>query len=94
MLGTAMRISLVEAFSFSGELEEGDADAGVQAKEQKFMVFTARMWRIQGCLRGEGGVSTGRMELSDSSSSSDSFQTTSLLSLPWLHGGVRNRTER
>lgn len=56
----------------------------VRAKEQKFMVLTCRMCRSHGCFRGSGGVSTGRTTLMDGSSSTESFQTTSLLSFPCL----------
>jgi len=54
------------------------------AKEQKFMVFTWRTWRSQGCFLGSGVVSTGRTVLIEASSSSEHFHTTSLLSLPCL----------
>ncbi len=48
------------------------------------MVLTCRMWRSHGCFLGSGEGSTGRIVLMDASSSSESFHTTSLLSLPCL----------
>lgn len=54
------------------------------ANEQKFMVFTWSICNSHGNLRGSVGVSTGRTLLIEASSSSDSFHTTSLLSLPCL----------
>jgi len=85
MFGTARRISSDDSFS-----EESPGDAGVQANEQKFIVFTSREKRIHGCFRGSGGVSTGSTTLIDSSSSSDNFHITNLLSFPCLQRQVRN----
>jgi hypothetical protein len=56
-----------------------DGAAGTHwAKEQKFMVFTMRICSSHGCLRGSGGISTGRTTLIPGSSSSGNFQTISL----------------
>ena len=81
MFGTATRISSDESCP-----DERLGDAGVQANEQKFIVLTSTMCKIHGCFLGSGAVSTGNTELIDSSSTSDSFHTTNLLSLPCLHG--------
>jgi hypothetical protein len=48
------------------------------ANEQKFMVFTMRIWSSHGCFLGSGGVSTGRTTLIVGSSSSENFHTISL----------------
>ena len=77
MLGTAMSSSSDASFEDVG-------GRGVCANEQKFMVLTCKMWRSHGCFRGSGGVSTGKTVLMDASSSSESFHTMSLLSLPCL----------
>jgi hypothetical protein len=71
------------AMSSSSEQSSCDGRA-VCANEQKFIVFTSRICRSHGCLRGSGGVSTGKTVLMEASSSSESFQTTSLLSFPSL----------
>lgn len=78
MFGTAIRRS--SAFSASDVV----FGTSVCANEQKFMVFTCKMCSSHGCLRGSDGVSIGRTTLSADSSSSENFQTTSLLSFPCL----------
>ena len=57
---------------------------GQEENEQKFIVFTSRICDTHGCFLGSGGVSTGRTVLIEGSSSSENFQTMSLLSFPWL----------
>lgn len=91
-MGKAFTVSEVRVFgTATRSCSSSDAasldDEGIEviAKEQKFMVFTWRRWSIHGCGRGSGGVSTGRTTLIDFSSSSDNFQTMSLLSFPCLH---------
>lgn len=49
------------------------------------MVFTWRTCSSHGCFLGSGGVSRGRTRLMEDSSSSESFQTISLLSFPCLY---------
>jgi hypothetical protein len=82
VLGTAIRSS---SGCSTGEDAESGGLGGQEAKEQKFMVFTCRMWRSHGCGRGSGGVSTGRTTLIEASSASENFHTMSVLSFPCLY---------
>lgn len=70
------------AISNSSRSDEAAEIVGQEENEQKFIVLTSRICDIHGCFLSSGGVSTGRTVLNEDSSSSENFQTMSLLSFP------------
>lgn len=85
VFGTAIRSSsLLDEETISLEECPGSCFAMQWPNEQKFNVFTSRTYNSHGCFLDDVGSSTGSVVLSEASSSSENFQTTSLLSFPWL----------
>ena len=70
--------------SSSPEESAGVEDGEQYENVQKFNVLTSRRCAIHGCRLGSGEGSTGRIVLIEDSSSSENFQTMSLLSFPCL----------